>query len=82
MEINVIWVMRVERCQKSEVEEYTKSKGVPFLEASALKTINVRESFIRVVHDLLEKTQKVENLELEAKCADVKSFKFKLIYLY
>lgn len=46
------------KVSKSEVEEYTKSKGVPFLEASALRTINVRESFIRVVHDLLEKTQK------------------------
>ena len=46
------------RVSKNEVEEYANSKGVPFLEASALKTINVRESFIRVVHDLLEKTQK------------------------
>ena len=46
------------RVSKFEVEEYTNSKGVPFLEASALKTINVRESFIKVVHDLLEKTQK------------------------
>ena len=42
---------------KSEAEEFAKSKGIPFLEASALNKINVKESFVKVVHDLLEKTQ-------------------------
>ena len=40
-----------------EAEEFAKSKGIPFLEASALTKINVKESFVKVVHDLLEKTQ-------------------------
>ena len=40
-----------------EAEDFANSKGIPFLEASALNKINVRESFIKLVHDLLEKTQ-------------------------
>ena len=40
-----------------EAEEFAKSKGIPFLEASALTKINVKEAFVKVVHDLLEKTQ-------------------------
>ena len=40
-----------------EAEEFAKSKGIPFLEASALNKINVRESFIKLVHDLYEKSE-------------------------
>ena len=41
---------------KNMGEEFAASKGIPFLESSALTTINVKEAFIRVVHDLMEKT--------------------------
>ena len=40
-----------------DAEEFAHNKGIPFLEASALNKINVKESFVKVVHDLLEKTQ-------------------------
>ena len=40
-----------------DAEEFAHSKGIPFLETSALNKINVKESFVKVVHDLLEKTQ-------------------------
>ena len=40
-----------------DAEDFANSKGIPFLEASALTKINVKESFTRVVHDLLLKTQ-------------------------
>lgn len=47
---------------KEEGESYAKSKGVDFMEVSALKTINVKETFVKVAHNLLEKkvTQKTE----------------------
>ena len=41
---------------KNMGEEFAASKGIPFLGSSALTTINVKEAFIRVVHDLMEKT--------------------------
>ena len=40
---------------KNLAEEFAKSKNVPFLEASALRTINVKEAFIKVAYDLMEK---------------------------
>ena len=47
---------------KEEGESYAKSKGVDFMEVSALKTINVKETFVKLAHNLLEKkvTQKTE----------------------
>ena len=42
---------------QKEAEDFANSKEIPFLEASALNKINVKESFVKVVHDLLEKTQ-------------------------
>lgn len=47
---------------KEEGESYAKSKGVDFMEVSALKTINVKETFVKLAHNLLEKkvTQKAE----------------------
>ena len=42
---------------KKDAEDFANSKEIPFLEASALNKINVKESFIKVVHDLLTKTQ-------------------------
>ena len=47
----------VRKIPKSEAEEFAKSNGIPFLEASALNKINVKESFVKLAHDLLEKTQ-------------------------
>ena len=46
---------------KNMGEEFAASKGIPFLESSALTTINVKEAFIRVVHDLMEKTSVKKN---------------------
>ena len=46
---------------KNIAEEFAKSKNVPFLEVSALKTINVKEAFIKVVYDLMEKMQQKKN---------------------
>jgi len=46
------------KVSKSEAEEFAQSKNIPFLECSALNTINVKESFIKVAHDYLEKVQK------------------------
>ena len=48
------------KVSKKEAEEFAKSKGIPFMEASALTTINVKESFKKVTHDLLALTQKKE----------------------
>ena len=48
------------KVSKKEAEEFAKSKGIPFMEASALTTINVKESFKKVTHDLLTLTQKKE----------------------
>ena len=47
---------------KEEGESYAKSKGVDFMEVSALKTINVKETFVKLAHNLLEKkvAQKTE----------------------
>ena len=47
----------VRKVSTKEAEEFANSKEIPFLEASALNKINVKESFVRVVHDLLTKTQ-------------------------
>ena len=50
-----------------EAEEFAKSKGIPFLETSALTKINVKESFVKLVHDLLEKTQSKNKVGLFGK---------------
>ena len=50
----------VRRVSYQEAEAFAKSKDIPFLEASALTKINVKESFALVTHNLLEKTQKKE----------------------
>ena len=39
---------------KDEVEKYAKSKNLQFLEASALKTINVKEAFLAVAQELIK----------------------------
>ena len=39
---------------KEEVENYAKSKNLQFLEASALKTINVKEAFLAVAQELIK----------------------------
>ena len=44
-----------------EAQAFAESKGIPFLEASALTKINVKESFALVTHNLLEKTKGREN---------------------
>jgi len=43
------------KVSKKEAEEYAKSKGISFLEVSALNKINIKESFLTLVHDLIEK---------------------------
>jgi GTPase KRas protein len=52
---------------KKEAEEFANSKGIPFLETSALTKINVKETFAKVSHDLLEKTQKRETIGVMGK---------------
>ena len=44
-----------------EALAFAESKGIPFLEASALTKINVKESFALVTKNLLEKTKGREN---------------------
>lgn len=50
------------KVSKEEGENYAKSKGVDFMEVSALKKINVKETFVKLAHNLLEKkvTQNAE----------------------
>ena len=43
------------KVQKEEVENFSKSNGLEFLEASALNKINVKEAFTIVAHDYLLK---------------------------
>ena len=57
----------VRKVSKSMGEEFAKTKNVPFLEASALSTINVKEAFMKVAHDLMEKTQQKKNVGLMGK---------------
>ena len=45
------------KVSQKDAEDFANSKQIPFLEASALNKINVKESFVKVVHDLLTKTQ-------------------------
>ena len=47
----------VRKVSAKDAEDFANSKEIPFLEASALNKINVKESFVKVVHDLLTKTQ-------------------------
>ena len=55
------------KVSKKEAEEFAKSKKIPFLEASALTKINVKESFTKVAHDLLQLTQKKEKVGIMGK---------------
>ena len=41
---------------KEEAENYAKNIGVHFMEASALTRINIKEAFMQIVHDFLNKT--------------------------
>ena len=50
-----------------DAEKFAKSKGITFLEASAFTKINVKESFVKVVHDLLGKTQEKQKAGLLGK---------------
>lgn len=52
---------------KQEGEDFAKSKNVQFLEVSALKTINVKETFNLLAHDLLTKKMK-KSSKGAAKC--------------
>ncbi len=52
---------------KNVAEEYAKSKNVAFVEASALKTINVKEAFIKVAYDLMDKKQRKKSGGLMSK---------------
>ena len=45
------------KVKREEGEQFAKSNGLEFLEASALKKINVKEAFTEVVHDYLLKTK-------------------------
>ena len=45
------------KIKTEEGEEFAKSKGLQFLEASALNKINVKEAFTEVVHDYLIKNK-------------------------
>ena len=43
------------KVKKEDVDSFAKSNNIVFLEASALKKINVKEAFTEVVHEYLEK---------------------------
>ena len=57
---------------KNMAEEYAKSKNVAFVEASALKTINVKEAFIKVAYDLMDKKQRKKSGGLMSKMCGCK----------
>jgi GTPase SAR1 family protein len=47
------------RVERSEGEEFAKSKGIRFMEVSALEKINVKEAFLAVASELLYKQLKI-----------------------
>ena len=47
------------KVSKDEIDIYAKSVGVNYLEVSALKRINVKEAFLKVVENYLSKKDKV-----------------------
>ena len=51
----------VRKVPKKVAEEFANNIGVPFMEASALNTINVKEAFTRLSHDVMEKSQNAKN---------------------
>ena len=51
-----------------EGQSYAKEKGVDFMEVSALKTINVKETFITLAHNLLNKKIKPNKAVSGDKC--------------
>ena len=51
-----------------EGQSYAKEKGVDFMEVSALKTINVKETFITLAHNLLNKKIKPKKAVSGDKC--------------
>ena len=42
---------------KVEAEEFAKNNKIPFLEVSAKENINIKETFMKITHDMLEKEQ-------------------------
>ena len=67
-----------------DAEDFANSEGIPFLEASALKKINVRESFVKVVHDLLGKTQEKQKPGIFGKvcgCQIIWNWKYNFLLL-
>ena len=40
---------------KVEAEEFAKNNKIPFLEVSAKENINIKETFMKITHDMLEK---------------------------
>ena len=56
------------KVKKEDVESFAKSNNIVFLEASALKKINVKEAFTEVVHEYLEKTVFKKNKGLGFGC--------------
>ena len=62
----------VRKVSQKEAEEFANSKEIPFLEASALNKINVKEAFVRVVHDLFEKTQQKQKAGIMGKVCGCK----------
>jgi GTPase SAR1 family protein len=47
------------RIEKSDAEQFAKTKGIKFMEVSALEKINVKETFLTVATDLLYKQLKI-----------------------
>ena len=56
------------KVKKEDVDSFAKSNNIVFLEASALKKINVKEAFTEVVHEYLEKTIFKTNKRLGLGC--------------
>ena len=64
-------IVRITPYKYSEVSDilsYAKEKGVDFMEVSALKTINVKETFITLAHNLLNKKIKPKKPVSGDKC--------------
>jgi small GTP-binding protein len=55
------------KVEKSDAQEFADSKGIPFLEASALNRTNVNECFNLLVLDLLDKLKEKVNSGCMAK---------------
>ena len=49
----------IRNVKRTEAEEFAKNNDLPFLEISAKDNINIKETFMRIAHDMIEKEKKL-----------------------